>query len=118
MESGQSAEYGDSGETEQDSARKNLAENSSVGPVEDVSEDFSQMERHRRNNWEINRGQNRIGEDKETGNSIDRTRGGKGYHRERKGTLWQMRIRFLGKSMPELFKELNEIFYDQPGSRH
>jgi hypothetical protein len=48
--SGQSAEYGDSGETEQDSARKNLAENSSVGPVEDVSEDFSQMERHRRNN--------------------------------------------------------------------
>jgi hypothetical protein len=28
-----------------------------------------------------------------------------------------MRIRFLGKSMPELFKELNEIFYDQPGSR-
>jgi hypothetical protein len=45
MESGQSAEYGDSGETEQDSARKNLAENSSVVPVEDVSEDFSQMNR-------------------------------------------------------------------------
>ncbi len=29
-----------------------------------------------------------------------------------------MRIRFLGKSMHELFKELNEIFYDQPGSGH
>jgi hypothetical protein len=26
-----------------------------------------------------------------------------------------MRLRFLGKSMPELFKELNEIFSDQPG---
>jgi hypothetical protein len=39
------SQYGDSGETEQDSARKNLAENSSVGPVEDVSEDFSQMNR-------------------------------------------------------------------------
>ena len=34
----------------EDSARKNLAENSSVGPVEDVSEDFSQMKRQRRNN--------------------------------------------------------------------
>jgi hypothetical protein len=45
--SGQSAEYGDSGEMGQDSARKNLAENSSVGPVEDVSasEDFSKMNR-------------------------------------------------------------------------
>jgi hypothetical protein len=66
----------------------------------------------------MNRGQDRIEEDKETGNSIDRTRGGKGYHKERKRTLGQMRIRFFGKSMPELFKELNEIFYDQPGSRH
>jgi hypothetical protein len=27
-----------------------------------------------------------------------------------------MRIRFLGKSMPELFKELNEIFDDQPNA--
>jgi hypothetical protein len=34
--SGQSAGYGDSGETEQDSARKNLAENGSVVPIEDV----------------------------------------------------------------------------------
>jgi hypothetical protein len=29
----------------EDSARKNLAENGSVGPVEDVSEDFSKMNR-------------------------------------------------------------------------
>jgi hypothetical protein len=33
----------------------------------------------------MNRGQDRIGEDKETGNSIDRTRGGKGYHKREKG---------------------------------
>jgi hypothetical protein len=35
----------------------------------------------------MNRGQDRIEEDKKTGNSIDRTRGGKGYHKERKRTL-------------------------------
>jgi hypothetical protein len=41
------APFDENGNISPDSTRAN---SSSVGPVEDVSEDFSQMKRHRRNN--------------------------------------------------------------------
>jgi hypothetical protein len=45
----QASEFADSGKRGNILRDSNLAENGSAGPVEDVSEDFSHEQRHRRN---------------------------------------------------------------------
>jgi hypothetical protein len=80
---------------------KNLSADGSVGPIEDVSEDFDKM----------NRGQDVVTESeriKRLEERITQVEEEKEMIREENNILKQ-------KTQPELFKELQEKFYDEPG---
>ncbi|HKI09288.1 MAG TPA: hypothetical protein VKA09_12910 [Nitrososphaeraceae archaeon] len=94
----QATEFADSGDNQRDS---NPAKSSSFGPVEDVSEDFDKM----------NRGQGVITESEKIKKLEERLNQ---LEEEKEMTKKENQI-LKEKTQPELLKELQEKFYDEPG---
>jgi hypothetical protein len=118
----QATEFADSGESCGNQRDSNLAKSSSFDPIEDVSEDFDRM----------NRGQDVITESekiKKLGERITQVEEEKEMIRvenhtlkeenhtlkEENHTLKEENHILKEKTQPELLKELQEKFYDEPG---
>ena len=104
----QATEFADSGESCDNQRDSNLAKSSSFDPIEDVSEDFDRM----------NRGQDVITESekiKKLEERITQVEEEKEMIRIENHTLKEENHTLKEKTQPELLKELQEKFYDEPG---